>query len=1000
MQQQNQEQFGVDSFLNAVNLLYHSNDKDMKVKANKFLVDFETKVDSWDISFKVLMKDNLSEEAYYNALTILKRKIKYDFGNFSENPEYIEKLLTFFESNIDKFKKFKHYILINYCDCVGKAFLFTGDKFKSMLQKFTMKLYGQNADIESLISLLLIFNFICETSYDKRMVIDEKSRKFIKNNIKDISGDVFQFIIFMINKLNTIENNNLKNFITKQILDTLNNYLYIDLDEKIFLKFNNEYMPIINFIFQIDEENLEKHSECICNLLYLPLQKDNMRSLAQIIFSKILEFKDIFYKSIESLDTEQSSFYIDVFTSMVKNNMEEILKEKRWDFFQIIVDLTKKCPSNKIDTIGDFFKDFNIYLYDHNFSENDVMSIFKNLFIQLILNLMNLTKFDNEIFTKLNISKTKAFKSNDDYNTILDFRYSVKEILEDFVNNYDFNFIFEDILFPEFNKIILKIKENQKDIMYWSKLENILYIFSCIVRYINNDYKIPENVIILFHTIFDIPKEFIQITRIITDIIDNSLDSVLLNDKELSLKCFKYLVNCLENPLIIKYCSVSAKDLLYKNKIIMSELREDLYSLYEQLKNKLLESDKYLFIVEGIINVVSYSDENNNNYELIRNIIVKIMSFWVLYLHEAKKLLEKNNNLSPEDNSQLNKLLLILKSISKSVFDGLCEKNINIMYEILVEIWPSIIFILNKMSTNSDIVEDIIQLIKIYMRGLKDNFIKFIPEYVNCIINGYKLSPISSYLYAFEIMVTVYPRRKEKEIKLVLNNTFNELCKITLNGYIKKVSALNILTQIGEDFFGMLYRIMKISPEVILESEIFDTLINISLNYMNTSQIQIAKNIIIFLQYIIKFEKLKAFEEMKEKDNTSYQKYKTIIQNKINNLSSLLCEKILKIYVESSVEQIIESVNELFIDFISYQKPLAINSMKLHLQNFPNDILTNKEKNNFIKLIEQYSIDNNNNNPNIYKEEYKEEIKEEFDKFMENFINRCFSKQVRNRGQN
>ena len=988
--QQNQQQFGVDSFLNAVNLLYHSDDNDMKSKANKFLVDFETKVDSWDISFQVLLKDNLPEEAYYNALTILKRKIKYDFGNFQENSEYIDKLLTFLESNIDKFKKFKHYILINYCDCVGKAFLFTGDKFKSILQKFTMKLYGQSAEIENLISLLLIFNFICETSYDKGMVIDENSRKIMKDNIKDISGDVFQFIIVMINKLNTIDDNNLKNFITKQILDTLNNYLYIDLDENIFLKFNNEYLPIINFIFQIDEENLEKHSECICNLLYLPLQKESMRSLAQIIFAKIQEFKDIFYKTIESLDTEQSSFYIDVFTSMVKNNLEEILKEKRLDFFQIIVDLTKKCPSTKIDTIGDFFKDFNLYLIERQIPVNEVMNTFKNLFIQLFLNLMNLTKFENETFSKLNISKTKAFKSDDDYNTIMDFRYSVKEILEDFVYNYEFNFIFEDIIFPEFNKIIIKIKENQKDIMYWSKLENILYIFSCIVKFINNKDQLPDNVIILFHTIFDIPKEFIQITRIITDIIDNSLDNVLLNNKELSLKCFKYLVNCLDNPLIIKYCSVTAKDLLYKNKTIMFQLREDLFSLYEKFKDRLLESDNYLFIVEGIINVISYSDENNNNYEIIKKTIVKIMSFWVLYLHEAKNLLQKNNNLSPEINSQLNKLLLILKSISKSIFDGLYIENISIMYEILVEIWPSIILILNKMSTNSDIVEDIIQLIKIYMRGLKDNFIKFIPEYVNCIINGYKLSPISSYLYAFEILVTVFPNRKEKEIKLVLNNTFNELCTITLNGYIKKEFDLNILAQIGEDFFGMLYRIMKISPEVILESEIFDTLINISLKYINTSQIQISKNIMIFLQFIIKFERIKTFEEMKQNDNSSYQKYKAIIQNKINNLSPLLCEKILKIYMESSVEQIIESANELLFDFIIYQKPLAINSLKLHLKNFPNDILTNKEKINFIKLIEEYSD----------KEEDKEEFKDEFDTFMDNFVNRCLNKQVRNRGQN
>ena len=96
----------------------------------------------------------------------------------------------------------------------------------------------------------------------------------------------------------------------------------------------------------------------------------------------------------------------------------------------------------------DFFKDFNLYLCDQNYSVEDVMKVFKNLFIQFIVNLINLTKFEDETFSKLNISKTKAFKSDDDYNTTKDFRYCVKEILENFIENYGFNFIFEDILFP------------------------------------------------------------------------------------------------------------------------------------------------------------------------------------------------------------------------------------------------------------------------------------------------------------------------------------------------------------------------------------------------------------------------------------------------------------------------------------------------------------------------------------------------------------------------
>ena len=337
MENQKSQESQINAFLEAVNYLFHSNDKDLKVKANKFLVEFESKPESWDISYQVLLKDNLPEEVYYNALNILKNKIKYDFGNYTENPEYIEKLLSFFYENIDKFKKMKNYILINYCDCIGKAFLFTYDKFNDLLQKFTMKLSGQNADIESLLSLLLIFNFICETNFDKRMVIDNNSKLIFTEHINKIVDDVLKFLVFMINKLNTIDNDNLKHFIQNQILETINNYLYIEFGEDIILKFSNEYLPIINFIFQIDDENLDKHGECICSLLNLPLQENNMRNLAQIIFSKILQFKEILNKSFESIDDEQASFYIEVFTSMVGNNLDELLKENRIDFLEIIV---------------------------------------------------------------------------------------------------------------------------------------------------------------------------------------------------------------------------------------------------------------------------------------------------------------------------------------------------------------------------------------------------------------------------------------------------------------------------------------------------------------------------------------------------------------------------------------------------------------------------------------------------------------------------------------
>jgi hypothetical protein len=153
------------------------------------------------------------------------------------------------------------------------------EKTTSTIKNYpTNKLSSDNNDINSLICLLLIFNFINEACNDRKMVIDEISRKKFKKNITNISGDVFQFITFLINKLNNIQEDKiLKKFITDQILETLINYISIELDESVLIKFNNDYLPIINFIFQINEDNLEKHSECICYLLQLPLHKDNMR---------------------------------------------------------------------------------------------------------------------------------------------------------------------------------------------------------------------------------------------------------------------------------------------------------------------------------------------------------------------------------------------------------------------------------------------------------------------------------------------------------------------------------------------------------------------------------------------------------------------------------------------------------------------------------------------------------------------------------------------------
>ena len=113
-----------------------------------------------------------------------------------------------------------------------------------------------------------------------------------------------------------------------------------------------------------------------------------MRNLSQYLFSKILSLKDIFYSSFNYIDNDQISFYIDVFTNLVQSNLNNIIEGKRYDLIQIIVDMVKKSPPIKIDIILQFFEYLNQFLYEKNYTLQDMKVNFKNIFTDLIKNLI------------------------------------------------------------------------------------------------------------------------------------------------------------------------------------------------------------------------------------------------------------------------------------------------------------------------------------------------------------------------------------------------------------------------------------------------------------------------------------------------------------------------------------------------------------------------------------------------------------------------------------
>jgi hypothetical protein len=189
----------IENFKKAVHILYHGQHTEAKKKADQFLCQFERTNEAWEIAIQILSTSNLEEEAYYNASQIIKKKIRYDFGNFTENKEVIQNLAKFLIEKILDFKDHKLYLLTNFCKCLALLTVFAHhmipDIIKIVVEKLTTK------EIKNLMSLLLVFSYLAENINDSEIVIDQNYKTSYESFLQGISEDVILYLDYLIKTL-------------------------------------------------------------------------------------------------------------------------------------------------------------------------------------------------------------------------------------------------------------------------------------------------------------------------------------------------------------------------------------------------------------------------------------------------------------------------------------------------------------------------------------------------------------------------------------------------------------------------------------------------------------------------------------------------------------------------------------------------------------------------------------------------------------------------------
>lgn len=102
------------------------------------------------------------------------------------------------------------------------------------------------------------------------------------------------------------------------------------------------------------------------------------------------------------------------------------------------------------------------------------------------------------------------------------------------------------------------------------------------------------------------------------------------------------------------------------------------------------------------------------------------------------------------------------------------------------------------------------------MRCLKKYFQPYVEEIFSVVVEGYRRDPKSSYVYVFEVLVTVYS--DNPDFLPYISTLFEKISEITF-GYMSSIEQVMELPRLGEDFFGLLTRILRLVPEVFFSSK-------------------------------------------------------------------------------------------------------------------------------------------------------------------------------------
>lgn len=172
--------------------------------------------------------------------------------------------------------------------------------------------------------------------------------------------------------------------------------------------------------------------------------------------------------------------------------------------------------------------------------------------------------------------------------------------------------------------------------------------------------------------------------------------------------------------------------------------------------------------------------------------------------------------------------------------------------QVYADLWPTLNSLLSQFAAkDSQIPEKVVKLTKHAWRCTRDCFpLEFLAALLEEFFCLYSALPVSSFVYAVEVIVTVFYPYPAYE-KLVCD-AFARVCHLTF-AHLQHLHSLQDSPELGEDFFGLLARYCRYAPTIIVSYACSDPrVVQLTLAAIGVEHKDVAKSLYCWVEALCK----------------------------------------------------------------------------------------------------------------------------------------------------